>query len=110
MFAIATLTSSTGMFIVVFLLFGVFFAFTEAAKRAYVVEISPAHLKGTALGTFHAALGMVALPLGILIGYTLDWSGNFSSAFLFCMMITAFSFIILLYLASRKSPSPRTRS
>jgi MFS family permease len=110
MFLISALASSVFVFVIAFLLFGVFFAFTEAAKRAYVVEIAPPHLKGTALGTLHATLGFVALPLGIITGYILDWSGNFSSAFLFCMTITALAFVILIYLASQKSSSPHTRS
>ena len=50
-----------------FVLYGVFSAMIEGVQRAYVVDLAPTDLKATALGTFHTATGLVALP-GSLIG------------------------------------------
>ena len=50
-----------------FVLYGVFSAMIEGVQRAYVVDLAPTDLKATALGTFHTAIGLVALP-GSLIG------------------------------------------
>lgn len=51
-----------------FLLYGVSYAFVEGTHRALVSDLSPGELKGTSLGTYHAAVGLGKLPASILAG------------------------------------------
>jgi len=44
----------------------------DGVQRAFVVDLAPKHLKATALGTFHTAVGMVALPGGYIAGMLWD--------------------------------------
>lgn len=55
-----------------FAVYGVFFAIMDSVQRAFVVDLAPKHLKGTALGTFHTAIGLVALPGGYIAGLLWD--------------------------------------
>jgi len=55
-----------------FVLYGIFYAMIDGAQRALVVDLAPKHLKATALGTFHTAIGLVALPGGYLAGVLWD--------------------------------------
>ena len=55
-----------------FALYGIFFAFIDGAQRAFVVDLSPPEIKATALGTFHTAIGLVALPGGFIAGMLWD--------------------------------------
>lgn len=50
-----------------FVLYGIFFALIDGTQRAVVAELSPAEYKATALGVFHTAVGIVALPAGFLM-------------------------------------------
>lgn len=54
--------------VVAFILFGVFFSLIDGAQRALVSDLSPAEIKGTALGTFHTFTGLAALPAGFIAG------------------------------------------
>ncbi len=67
-------TSATGV-LGVFILYGVFFALIDGSQRAFVVDLAPPHLKATALGAFHAAVGLVALPGGMIAGMLWDAFG-----------------------------------
>ena len=55
-----------------FIIYGIFFAMIDGVQRAFVVDLAPKHLKATALGTFHTAIGLVALPGGLIAGLLWD--------------------------------------
>jgi len=67
-------SSPTGV-LGVFVLYGVFFALIDGSQRAFVVDLAPPHLKATALGVFHASIGLVALPGGMIAGMLWDTFG-----------------------------------
>ncbi|MEA1908301.1 MAG: MFS transporter [Euryarchaeota archaeon] len=56
----------------VFVLYGVFYAMIDGVQRAFVVDLAPTDLKATALGTFHTATGLAALPAGVIAGLLWD--------------------------------------
>ena len=70
----AGLVVVTGLAIlpVFFAAYGIFFAFIDGAQRAFIVDMAPPALKATALGTFHTAIGLVALPGGYIAGMLWD--------------------------------------
>jgi len=49
-----------------FISYGIFYAMIDGTQRAFVVDLAPQHLKGTSLGVFHTAIGLVALPGGYM--------------------------------------------
>jgi len=62
------LFAGTTYTIISFVLFGIFFALIDGTQRAFVSDLAPAEIKGTALGTFHTFTGLAALPAGYIAG------------------------------------------
>ncbi|HYR86441.1 MAG TPA: MFS transporter [Terriglobia bacterium] len=52
----------------VFLSYGIYFGLTEPAERAWISQLVPAHLRGTAFGYYNGAQGIGALPASMLFG------------------------------------------
>ncbi len=59
---------SPAVLVAVFLAYGLYHGLTEPAEKAWVVDLAPAALKGTALGAYHGAIGLAALPASLLFG------------------------------------------
>ncbi len=59
---------STAAVIVVFLLYGIYYGLVEPSEKAWVADMAPTHLRGTAMGYYHATVGIGALPASILFG------------------------------------------
>jgi MFS family permease len=55
--------------VVLFAVYGLFFALTEGAERALLAELAPAAARGRAFGLFHAVSGIVLLPASLLTGF-----------------------------------------
>jgi MFS family permease len=51
-----------------FVLFGLFNAAFETVGRAFAVDLAPATARATALGAYHAVVGLAALPSGLAVG------------------------------------------
>jgi MFS family permease len=52
-----------------FILYGLYYAFTEGIQKAYIADIVPEGQRGTALGTYNAMTGIAALPASIMAGF-----------------------------------------
>jgi MFS family permease len=85
-----------------FILYGLFFAMIDGVQRAFVVDLSPEHLKATALGTFHTAIGFVALPGGFIAGLLWD-KINPLATFLFGTVVSLVSVILFLFVKKHGS-------
>jgi len=94
-------TSQLYMLIFVFILYGIFFGLIDGVQRAFVVDLAPSDLKGTALGTFHTATGLIALPAGIIAGTLWD---QFSpqATFLFAFALALFSLLMFAFVKNTK--------
>ena len=86
-----------------FALYGVSFAMFDGVQRAYVVDLAPSNLRGTALGTFHAAIGLVALPGGYIAGALWDRLGPEATFLYGLALAVASSFLLLRVRAERKT-------
>jgi MFS family permease len=84
-----------------FSVYGLSYAMFDGAQRAFVVDLSPAHLKGTALGTFHTAIGLVALPGGFIAGLLWDKIDPMVT-FLYGFTLTLIAIILFLFVRSNK--------
>jgi MFS family permease len=54
--------------VVVFLLYGLYFGLTEPVEKAWVADLVPTGLRGTAFGYYNGAVGLAALPASLLFG------------------------------------------
>ena len=77
-----------------FLAFGIAFAFVEGTQRALVADLAPPELRGTSLGTYHAAVGLGKLPsslvAGILATVVAPWAAFLSGAAIASVAATLF--------------------
>ncbi len=65
-------------FVILFLLFGLNYALVNATERAYVSDLAAKSYRGTALGTFHMAVSLAALPAGLIAGKLWDLSSSYA--------------------------------
>jgi len=79
-----------------FILFGVYKGASEGVFKAYVTDVVPSDLKGTALGAFHTGVGLVMLPGGIIAGLLWDSMGHWST-FAFGGVMTVVSMTLLSF-------------
>lgn len=63
----ATLSSTLIQFMLLFAIYGIGYAFVEPNQRAFASDLASKEL-GTALGTFYMAIGLAALPAGLIAG------------------------------------------
>jgi MFS family permease len=65
-----------------FSVYGIYFGLTEGVEKALVADLAPVHLRGSAFGLYHLAVGFGALPASLLFG--LVWE-RFGAAVAFGM-------------------------
>ncbi len=95
------LISSFYGIILCFILYGIFSAIIEGVQRAFVVDLAPVDLKATALGTFHTATGLVALPGGLIGGLIWDIVSP-EGTFLYSLAFTIISIIMFIFVKNLK--------
>ena len=87
-----------------FSLFGVYKGSSEGVLKAYVVDFAPKDLRGSALGAFHTAVGLVMLPGGIVAGFLWDSVGPWATfTFGAVMALIASSLLFMLAKGPRVS-------
>jgi MFS family permease len=91
------------MLVFVFILYGVFFGFIDGVQRAFVVDLAPSDLKGTALGTFHTATGLIALPAGVIAGALWD-AFSPQTTFLFALVLALCSLLLFAFVKNPSRP------
>jgi MFS family permease len=100
LFAVTSLglmfTSSIYSILIFFAIYGILYALIDGAQRAFVVDLVPAHLRATALGTFHTAIGIVALPGGYIAGLLWD-KINPEATFLYGFTLAVLSTILFIF-------------
>ncbi len=82
--------------IVLFILFGVFYAIDESQGKAYISDLEK-YRRGTAIGLYNFSTGAVYLPASIIAGYL--WTINDSYTFIFAAII---SILALLFFLNQK--------
>ena len=94
-FAVAS--GPTGRWIVLplFLTYGIYYALTEGIQRAFVVDLVPADLRATALGTFASATGLALLPASLVAGFLWDRIGP-AAPFYFGAVMSAAAAVLLI--------------
>lgn len=105
----AAATTSTHI-VVLYLIYGGYHGLVAGAAKALVADLVPDELRGTAYGSYAAAIGVVSLPASLFAG--LLWEGAFSwggfgprAPFLFGA-VTAAAAAVLLLLSVPNEPNP----
>lgn len=62
------LSATPWMVLTCFVLYGIFYGMIDGVQRAFVADLAPLDLKATSLGAFHSAIGLAALPGGLISG------------------------------------------
>jgi MFS family permease len=94
------------LLVALFLAYGIYFGLTEPVEKAWVVELAPARLRGTALGLYHGAIGLGALPASLLFG-ALWWTLGAPAAFLTGAGLALAAALLLLAVPDTRQASSR---
>ncbi len=89
------LSTGAAAFIAWFLLYGVYFAFTEGAEKALIADLTPAARRGAAFGWYNAVTGIGALIASILFGELYEHFGA-SVAFMTGAVLAGAAAVLLL--------------
>ena len=94
--------SSLVGFMILFALYGLFWATTHAMQRAFTVDLVGEEKRGTALGVYHSVAGVLALPANLIAGYLwLAFGAAGTGTFLFGAVF-AFISAVLLFVMLKK--------
>jgi MFS family permease len=100
--AIMALAGHLAILAVGFALFGLYKGTSEGVFKAYVTDVVPPDLKGTALGAFHTSVGLVLLPGGMVAGLLWDSVGHWST-FVYGMAMSLVALAMLFFLGLAKT-------
>ncbi len=65
-------TTSTGVIVALFALYGLYSASTDSIQKAFISDITDENKKGTGLGIYNAVLGITLLPASLIAGILYD--------------------------------------
>ncbi len=80
-------------FLLLFLLYGLVYAIIDGNQRAFISDLSSREERATALGIFHASLGIAALPGSLIAGML--WQINPNLTFLYGSITSLIALILL---------------
>jgi MFS family permease len=110
------LAESGGQLTALYLAYGAYYGLTAGTAKAFVADLVPPRLRGTAYGSYHAVLGLIDLPASLIAGVLWQglggWSGFGPAApFVFgagCALAAALLLLLLLR-EPGAAPVPRSR-
>jgi MFS family permease len=95
-FVMLSLVQSSSALWLSTLLYGTLIGFGEGSERALISMHADDRERGTAFGWYHLAVGMSAIPAGLLFGAVWHY-WNASAAFLFAGMLALLSALLLRF-------------
>lgn len=84
------------MLVILFALYGLSNAFAVGTQRAFVSDLSPSRIRGTALGTYHTITGLAALPASLIAGFLFEFFTP-ESAFVYALLMSVTALILLSF-------------
>lgn len=92
--------------LVLFVVFGLSFAFVNAVERAFVADMAPPDLRATALGTYHTVTGLAKFPASAVAG--LLWIITPVATFSYGLVLALLASLLLaVYVAKSAGRGPR---
>ncbi len=83
-------------------LYGIYLGITDGVERAFIADMTPEHIRGTAYGIYHTLTGIALFPASLLTGFLWDKYGS-SFALSICAGLSLISAGLLLTLIPSKS-------
>jgi MFS family permease len=62
---------------ILYVVYGLYYGLTYGTIKAFIADLIPAHLRGTAYGTHNAVLGVLDLPASVIAGVLWQGAGSF---------------------------------
>jgi len=80
--------------------YGLYYGLTEGTAKAFVADLVPSNLRGTAYGVFNAAVGIMAFPASLAAGILWQGAGRWTgwgpgAPFLFGAVLSLLAIILL---------------
>jgi len=98
------LFSQPAAVIAIFLAYGIFYGLTEPSEKAFVADLAPVSLRGTAFGYYNLVIGLGALPASLLFGFVGQQRG-FPAAFTLGAAFAGLASLLLFFVKkSRTTP------
>ena len=92
----------------IFVIYGLYYGFTEGNLRAYVADLTTSEIRATAFGVYHTVVGVTLLPANLLMGFLWQKFG-FQTALLLGASLSLVSGVALIisgkYLTKGTKPS-----
>ncbi len=82
----------------IFVIYGLYYGFTEGNLRAYVADLTASEIRATAFGIYHTAVGITLLPANLLMGFLWQRFG-FQTALMLGASLSLLSGILLVFTA-----------
>jgi MFS family permease len=60
---------SSSLIWIIFIIYGLYYGFTEGNLRAYVADLTASEIRATAFGIYHTVVGITLLPANLLMGF-----------------------------------------
>jgi len=91
-------TSSVGVIVALFALYGLYSAATDGIQKAFISDIIDKNKQGTGLGIYNALLGITLLPASVIAGLLYD-KINSSIPFYFGAVTAVISGVLMFFFA-----------
>ncbi len=85
--------------VVLFAIYGVYYAIIEGVQKAYIADLVGPDARGTAYGAFHTATGLAAFPASLIAGLLWQYVGP-SATFVYGMLLAALAASILTFISA----------
>lgn len=79
----------------IFVIYGLYYGFTEGNLRAYVADLTTSEIRATAFGVYHTVVGVTLLPANLLMGFLWQKFG-FQTALLLGASLSLISGVALI--------------
>lgn len=90
------LFNSINVFIILFVLYGLYSALVDGSQKALVSDLVSSELKGTGFGLYHAIIGISVLPASIIAGKLYD-NVNSSAPFYFGAIMSLCAALLMIF-------------
>ena len=81
-----------------FIVYGLFYGFTEGSERAILADYAGAAERGQAFGWYYFVVGLVSLPASLLFGFLWQGWGSHTAFFVSACISAAAAFLLFLFL------------
>ena len=96
----ALLSDKTSM-IFLFLAYGIFYGLCEPSEKAFVADLAPKQLRGTAFGYYNLVIGLGALPASLIFGF-IGQQWGYPWAFAVGASLAGLAAVLLLFIKKTK--------